>query len=287
MQMRKTILALKYLALYYVSLTLILFAFSKFFGAQFEVSNFAGYTPLKDLTNRQLAWAFFGYSYHYNLFLGIIEFIAGVLILFKRARLVGLLLALGIYSNIVLIDIEFGINDAVQHATIEFIIILIWLLQYLKDLKKYFWDMSGKFASNESENKKLFSVYLPFVFIICITVYSLYRFRHRFNPPNKAKGAYEVLGLSVNGEPIELGHGQYTKPPMLFLDPRNIFVLSLSDSSYFGNYNLNNDSLFLSFDKEFRNIKSLKATIENDIITGLSNKGQLLEIQVGRTRKEN
>ncbi len=286
--MRKIILALKYLALYYVSLTLIMFAISKFFGAQFEVSNYTEYTPLKDLTNRQLAWAYFGHSYHYNLFLGLFEFIAGAIMLFKRTRLAGLLLALGIYSNIVLIDFEFGINDAVQHATIEFIIILIWLLPYVNDLKKYFWDMSGKFASNKSENKKLFSIYLPLVFIICISIYSIYRLRDRFDPPNKIKGAYKVLGLSVNGEIVKLGQEQYTKTPMLFLDPRNIFVLSLTDSSYSGNYNIKNDSLFLSFDKEFRNIKSLKARLSNDrIIRGLTDNGQLFEIQVERTSKVN
>lgn len=281
--MRKIILALKYVALYYVSLTLILFAISKFFGAQFEVSNFAEYTPLKDLTNRQLAWAYFGYSYHYNLFLGIIEFSAGVTILFKRTRLAGLLLALGTYSNVVLIDFEFGVNDAVQHATIELIIVLIWLFPYLNDLKKYFWDMSGSFAGNESgnKNKKLFSTYLPFVFIICISAYSLYRFRARFDPPNKIKGAYKVLELSVDGKTLDLGQGQYTEIPMFFLDPRNIFVLSITDSSYSGNYNIKNDSLFLSFDKEFRNIKSIKGIIKDfRLIKGLTNNEQLFEVRI-------
>lgn len=283
--MRKIILLLKYLALYYVSFTLILFAIAKFFGAQFEVSGFAEYTPLKNLNDRQLAWAFFGHSYHYNLFLGIVEFTAGALILFTRTRLAGLLLALGVYSNIVLIDVEFGINDAIQHATIEFIIVLVWLLPYLNDLKKYFLEMSGKFAGNEPGNRKLLNVYLPFAFIICISSYSFYRFRARFDPPDKIKGTYKVLGLSVNGEVIDPGRGQYTEAPMLFLDPRNVFVLSATDSSYSGSYNIKKDSIFLSFDKEFRTIKSMKGVVRNGgIIRGSTNNQQLFEVRMEKCK---
>ncbi|MEO8761928.1 MAG: hypothetical protein ABI448_13610, partial [Bacteroidia bacterium] len=163
--MKKFILLLKHLGLYYVSFVMIVFGFAKFTELQFGVNNFVEYTPLNELSNWQLAWAYFGRSYNYKLFLGIIELITGSLILFKRTRLTGLLLALGIYVNIVIIDFEFGVT-ALTHATVEFIIILILLLPYLKDLKKYLWDMGGKFANYETNKNKIFSIYLPAGFII-------------------------------------------------------------------------------------------------------------------------
>lgn len=284
--MKKIISVIKYLALYYVSLTLILFAVSKFFGAQFSATNFVQYIPLGELSNRQLAWAFFGRSYNYNLFLGIIEFIAGSLILFHRTRLAGLLLALGIYTNIVLIDFEFEVNDAVQHATIEFIIVLIWLLPYLKDLKKYFWDMSGRLVKNETNEKKRLTIYLPIVFIILSSAYSLYLHRTRFTAPDNILGAYKISGLTINGEQLKPGPGKYTRDPMLFFEYRNAFILSVNGSSYAGSYQIKTDSIFISFDHEFNNIKSLRAIIRNDagIIRGLTDNTKSFEIHIEKTK---
>jgi len=284
--MRKIILALKYLGLYYLSYTLILFAISKFFGAQFWTQNFVEYIPLGELSNRQLAWAYFGRSYNYNLFIGIIEFIAGSLILFKRTRLIGLLLALGIYTNIVLIDFEFEINDAIQHATLEFIIVLIWLLPYRNDLKKYFWGMAGTFVSRESTKNKLFSIYFPITLIILSSSYAVYRYT-KSNPTDKILGAYEIQNLSINGEKLELGRGGNTRKPMLFFEFRNDFVLSTNDSSYHGDFELKSDSIFVSLDKDFKNIRSFKATIPNGegIIKGTTNNGQPFEIVVEKTRR--
>jgi len=286
--MRKIILALKYLGLYYLSYTLILFAISKFFGAQFWTQNFVEYIPLGELSNRQLAWAYFGRSYNYNLFIGIIEFIAGSLILFNRTRLIGLLLALGIYTNIVLIDFEFEINDAIQHATIEFIIVLIWLVPYRNDLKKYFWDMAGTFTNSETKKNKLLSLYLPITIILLSSSFAVYRYT-KSNYADKIFAAYEIQNLSINGEKLELGRGENTKKPMLFFEFRNDFILSANDSSYYGDFEIKSDSIFVSLYRDFRNIKSFKATIPNDkgIIKGLSNNGQPFEIIIKKTGKEN
>jgi hypothetical protein len=286
--MKKILLTLKYLGLYYVSYTMILFAISKFFGAQFQTVNFVEYIPLGELSDRQLAWSFFGRSYNYNLFLGIIEFIAGSLILFKRTRLAGLLLSFGIYSNIVLIDFEFGVNDAIQHATIEFIIILIWLLPYLSDLKKYFWDMSGNFANKETNRNKIFNNYLPIVLIVSSSAFVIYRHFERTAPLDKIIGSYNIMELSVNNKKIELRQGKYTDQPMLFFESRKVFMLSANDSSYFGDFEIKADSIFISLNKEFITLKSLKAKIRDDegIIKGITNNGEPFEISIEKARKE-
>lgn len=285
--MKKIIQTLKYLGLYYVSYTLIVFAVAKFTGHQFRVKNYSEYTPLTEVGNWQLAWAYFSRSFNYNLFLGIIELIAGSLILFQRTRLAGLLLAFGMYINIVLIDFEFGVTGAIEHATIEFIIVLILLFPYLKDLKKYLWDMGGKFVCNETNKNKMFSIYLPVVFIISISIFAYLFNSTRFFPINKIIGAYKISGFSVNAEKLELGQGKYTKEPMLFFETINGFVLSVNDSSYFGNYEIKADSIFVSFHQDFRNIKNLKATIDNDerIIKGLTNNRQLFEINIQKISK--
>lgn len=287
--MRKFFRGLKYLGLYYVSITLILFAVSKFFGHQFRVKNFLEYTPLGELTNMQLAWAFFGRSYNYNLFLGIIEFTAGALILFNRTRLAGLLLAMIMYTNIVLIDYEYEVNAALQHATIEFTIVLIWLLPYLKDLKKYLWDKGGNFVNYQRGSNKILSIYLPVCIIVLSTVYAINMVSTKSVVSDKINGAYTILQFNVNGEKLELSKGKYTKNPMLFFEYNNSFVLSVNDSAYYGKYEVKTDSVVISFDQSFRNIKSLKATINNDerAIKGLTNNNQIFEISIDKIKKKN
>ena len=100
-------------------------------------------------------------------------------------------------------------------------------------------------------------------------------------------GAYTISDLSVNEEKLELGQAKYTKKPMLFFEFRNGFVLSVNDSSYHGNYEIKADSIFISFDNDFRNIKSFKATIYNNerTIKGLTNNKQPFEISIEKISK--
>ncbi len=286
--MRKFLLVLKYIALYYVSYTLILFAIVKILGLQFNVKNFEEYTPLRDLDNFQLAWAFFGRSYIYSLFLGIIELIAGSFILFQRTRLIGLLLSLGIYTNIVLIDFEYGVN-ALEHAAVEFIIVLIWLVPYLKDLKKYLWDMRGKFVNTQENKNRLFTIYFPLAFIILSSSFVLYKRSGNLVPANKIIGIYKIAELSVNGKKTELGQGKYTKDALLFFESRNVMVLSANDSCYFGKYEIKADSVFVYFDQFFKDIKSLKSTISSndETIKGVTNDRQPFEMSIKKIRKKN
>lgn len=216
--MKTIVLLLKYLALYYVAGTLILFAVAKFTGAQFQELNAVNLTPLGELTNRQLAWAFFGRSYSYTFFIGIFEFLAGALILFERTRLAGLLLASTIYVNIVLIDRAYEVNDAIQHATIELIIVLVWLAGYGKELKRTLWDGSERPAPHTSRRAAGLRIYLPVAFVLCCTAYALYRYRARFEAPDRIIGPYKVLELSVGSVHVDLGQGGSSKAPMLFFE---------------------------------------------------------------------
>ena len=52
---------------------------------------------------------FFGFSKGYNLFLGLGEFIAGTLLLHRKTRLIGTLIALSIITNIVAINFFYDI----------------------------------------------------------------------------------------------------------------------------------------------------------------------------------
>src|SRR5699024_9129071 len=109
---RKTLQGFRLLCIYYLSATMICFAISKFLYMQFRVLHWESYVPLVEVSKLQHMWSFFGRSYNYNLFIGIAEFLIGVLIVFKRTRLIALLLLFGLSLNILILNIEFDIYFA-------------------------------------------------------------------------------------------------------------------------------------------------------------------------------
>jgi hypothetical protein len=282
--MKKLLLILKYLAVYFVSLVLILFSVSKFLDAQFRIWNITEYTPLREVGNMAVAWSFLGHSYYYNLFLGIAEFAAGIFILFQRTRLVGLLMALGLYMNIVMVDIVFDVDDALGHAVFELALIIALLIPYAGDLKKFFWDMGGRIQNQPSPPGKIMGLYLPSVFILACTIGSAVLINNLLSAQSKLIGAYEISMFSINQDTIQMGQGQYTKKPMLFLEFGNACALSLQDKSYWGRFSQKNDSITLTIDEKFNDVKVFNAAINKDInsITGTTDKSEPFEMKINR-----
>ena len=60
--------------------------------------------PLGESTPMALAWNFMGYSPGYNMFTGLGEAVAGLLLISKRSTSVGALLAIAVMSNVVMIN---------------------------------------------------------------------------------------------------------------------------------------------------------------------------------------
>lgn len=279
---------LKYLGLYFVSFVLLSFAISKFFNAQFQVWNYAEYTPLKDLSLFWHAWSFFGRSYTYNFFIGLAEVSAAILILFNRTRLIGLLIATGIYANIIIVDIEFQVSNAILHSIIEFVIVLILLIPYLKDLKQFFWDMSGHIINQDNYGNRFFNLVLPISFIVIASITVSILTNNHISSKDKLIGAYNISELIVKEDTLQLGPGKFTKEPMLFFEFGNTCILTLNDSTYYGNYLAKADSLTIELNKSFNNIKSIQGilTREEKLISGTTDNGDLMIIKIDRVNRK-
>jgi len=275
---------IKYLGIYLVSFVLILFAVSKFLDAQFRVWNITQYTPLRQLSNMAVAWSFYGHSYFYNLFLGVAEFTAGVLILFQRTRLVGLLMAFAIYVNIVIVDIEFDVDDAIGHAVFELAVVIALLTSYLGDLKKIFWDLGGRINNQSNPPGKIMGRYLPLAFILACTIGCVVLIKNVLSSQSKLIGAYEISGFTINRDTLELGQGEFTKKPMLFLEYGNVCILSVKDTSFSGNFIEKNDSLTLTINEKFNDVKVFNAMISKDakLISGVTDQSEPFELKINK-----
>lgn len=68
------------------------------------------YTELGALSKDIAYWSVMGSSPSYVIFMGVVELITGSLIVIKRTRFIGLLLALGVFINVVMVNFSFDIS---------------------------------------------------------------------------------------------------------------------------------------------------------------------------------
>ena len=122
---------------YYLASTLFLFALEKFFKMQFPDLGFYTLTePLGDMSPMSLAWAFFGYSYGYNVFMGIAES-AALFLLFRRTTTFGAILTLVTLTNVMVVNYNYDVH-AKMYPTALFLMTLFLLLRDANRLIKFF-----------------------------------------------------------------------------------------------------------------------------------------------------
>ncbi len=131
---------------YYLAFTLFIFALEKFFKMQFPDLGFYTLTePLGDMSPMSLAWAFFGYSYGYNVFMGIAES-AALLLLFRRTTTFGAILTLATLANVMAVNYNYDVH-AKMYPTALFLMAFFLLLKDVNEINQIFLYRSSHFAS--------------------------------------------------------------------------------------------------------------------------------------------
>jgi hypothetical protein len=95
---------------YYVAAAALSYGIIKIFALQMlfpSTSQLA--TPLGDLLPMRFSWLFIGYSTPYQVFSGVMETVAGLLLLYRRTVTAGLLLAFGAFTNVLMINLSYDV----------------------------------------------------------------------------------------------------------------------------------------------------------------------------------
>ena len=244
----KIVNVLKLVLTYYLSAKYICFGIPKLLHTQFNVLRHEAYTPLAELSKYDHMWSFFGRSYNYNLFLGMIELAIGMLIVFKRTRLIALLMLLGVATNILILNIEFDIDFAVAHVSFDLIACLLLLIPYLPDLREFFLKHGGKMRRQDSIKRTTFLRAIPILFVSMLSVgyfiFSLY-IKDLYSAP--VEGTFVIEKIEINGIPETLRAGKRGKEPMFFIEYNGLVAVSLNDSLTFGSINSVNDTIVTRF----------------------------------------
>lgn len=105
------LMIIEYVCIIYISVILIKYGVDKIFKTQFsEPESNILFTRFGNLDKDILFWSTMGTSKIYNIIIGSIELFSGALLLFKRSRFLGSLLAIISFSQILIINISFDIS---------------------------------------------------------------------------------------------------------------------------------------------------------------------------------
>jgi hypothetical protein len=112
---------------YYVVLVAFTYGIIKLFGQQMIFPNLHQLaTPLGDLLPMRFSWFFIGYSQPYQFFSGAMEFIAALLLLNRRTVSLGVLLATGVFLNVMMLNLCYDIP--VKIFSIQMVFTCLFLL---------------------------------------------------------------------------------------------------------------------------------------------------------------
>ena len=245
---KKLVGILQVLLTYYLSAKYICFGIPKLLHMQFNILRHEAYTPLAQLTKYDHMWSFFGRSYNYNLFLGLIEILIGILVVFKRTRLIALLMLLGVSTNILILNIEFDIDFAIGHVAFDLMACLLLLLPFLPDLREFFLKQGGKMKLGQAENRSTLVRSIPLLFVSILTIgyfiFSVY-IKNLYTPP--VQGTYVIEKIEINGIAEDISKGKIGTKPMFFFEYNGMLAISLNDSLTYGSINTVNDTIMTSF----------------------------------------
>ncbi|HYC88183.1 MAG TPA: hypothetical protein VEO54_03155 [Thermoanaerobaculia bacterium] len=103
---------------YFAAFLLLAYGFAKINGSQFTVLDSELDKPLRDVSGFWLTWYYFGYSAVYSTILALVQIGGAIALMIRRLALIGACVLLPVVSNIILIDIFYGVDCSALGAAI-------------------------------------------------------------------------------------------------------------------------------------------------------------------------
>lgn len=200
---------------YYLALQMLKYGFDKVFKAQFYLPEpNTLYTPLGQLSKDIMFWSTMGTSYTYTVFGGVLEALAGACILFKRTRVLGLLMTIGIMLQVVAINFGFDISVKVYSLLLLFLSLILLAPQATRLYQFLILQQDSRLRVAPETFPTFFNrtarIVAQVFMIGIILLEALYPYikSGNFNddswPRPYLHGAYQVVKASVNQRLVEL-----------------------------------------------------------------------------------
>jgi hypothetical protein len=234
---------------YYIALMCFQYGIFKVFCIQMPAPSLSQLaTPLGDFGPMRLCWMYMGYSQPYQMFSGVAEVVTGLLLLYRRTVTFGLLIGLGVFINVMTMNLSFDIpvKGFSMELTISCLFLLVW------DYKRLF----AFFALNQSaggtqlyepvdsrKGMRIGSLVLKLCFIYFGLGEFLFMTAHRYHDLHKPemagpirRGVYAVRAFVVNGDTIPPSFRDSTRWKDVIFDSKGRGSVNCPDTSFVRKY---------------------------------------------------
>jgi hypothetical protein len=114
-------------ARYYIAMFAFVYGILKIFALQMYFPSLHQLaTPLGDFLPMRFSWLFIGYSTPYQVFSGVMETLAGLLLLYRRTSTLGAMLATAVFINVMVLNLAYDIP--VKIFSMELVFVCLFLL---------------------------------------------------------------------------------------------------------------------------------------------------------------
>lgn len=212
----KTDYWLRTIVRYFIAMQALSYGIIKLFAMQMFFPNLSQLaTPLGDFLPMRLSWMFMGYSTQYQVFSGVMEVIAGLLLLNRSTITAGLLMGAGVFTNVVMLNMSYDIP--VKLFSSHLLFYCIFLLAYeSKRLLSFFilnhpvtpsYSYQISFSTRRMRYGRYAVKGLLLVLIIVMPFMNSYQYyQSEQNKPDTKpirSGIYDVKHFIVNGDTVQ------------------------------------------------------------------------------------
>lgn len=180
----------------------LLYGLAKLLGAQFTILDSELDRPMGQVRGIWLTWYFFGYSPVYGNLIGLAQIAGAALLTFRRTTLLGACLLFPIITNIVLIDLFYGIDlGATIMAIVLWIGLLVILRHYREPLLALFRQAGAE--TRPSPPLRRAAAWSARVVLVAAGVAFMYwNANHNNRAPTPIDGAWTVASARGAGEAV-------------------------------------------------------------------------------------
>lgn len=183
-------------AKFLLAFTFINYGYSKLVDGQFGVSSNDLLVPLKDLPLFKVMWFLFDHE-PLKSTVGILQIIAGILLLFESTAILGVVFFIPIAANIVLMDISFmneGMGQAFSRRFAYYFVLCFLILWNDKDRIKIICNAMIKKLSMKRKFPIFLYMLLPlFAIILEIFPAIFYSFYYYMTNPGKISESFKII----------------------------------------------------------------------------------------------
>ena len=193
---------------YLLGLFMIFYGLPKLFGTFFDYQLFALDSKLKDISEFELAWYFYGKNRWQELFAGIMEFVPGVLLLSRRTYYLGALVLLPVTGQVFILNFFFKIGGITFPAAAILLACNLYIVYSQREsIVRFFRSLNfspalqlGAFANTTIKAGKWIVIILALLVVYRNVKRNFFAGNDGTNY-KKLVGAYSLDAMTKNGKP--------------------------------------------------------------------------------------